>query len=168
MSELQMKNIRRILEKNHFALEAVGEPEYFEIDGWLTIPRVIQDAQLSQDIYVRSISQQSSTQAIKNAPPLSLTVGSPGLLDTLHFIEDQTFYQPLGDGEVEIQTYAVGMNFKDCLTALGQVPNMTFDLECAGVVTRVGPNCDVIPGNRIVMAAAGSFRTFSRGKASAT
>ena len=167
-SELQTDIIHRVLEKNHFTLGVVGEPEYFEIDGRLTIPRVVKDAQLSQDIYVRSISQQSSTHAVKDAPPLSLTVGSSGLLDTLHFIEDQTFYQSLGDGEVEIQTHAIGMNFKDCLTALGQVPNMTFGLECAGVVTRVGPSCDVVPGNRIVMAAAASFKTFSRGKASAT
>lgn len=166
LTEQQLDTVHDILRKNHFNPDHVdGEPEYVEIDGRLNISRVVQNPRLSQDLYFRSIPQQTKTQTIRESPPLRLAIGSPGLLDTLHFVEDKENARPLNDDEVEIQTHAIGMNFKDCLIALGQVSGTTFGLECAGIVTRAGRASDLISGDRVVLAAPGSFRTFSRGKA---
>ena len=168
ISDQHIDMIQQVLRKNHTHSNLIaGEPEYIEMDGALNIPRVVQNPTLSQEIFIRSLVQQSGKTELKLAPPLVLTIGSPGLLDTLHFVEDVRFATPIADDEVEIETRSIGMNFKDLLTALGQVPSSTFGLECAGVVTRVGRNGDFVPGDRILMAAAGSFATFARGKISA-
>lgn len=168
VSDEQIHLVHQILRKNHTHTNLVaGEPEYIEMDNALNIPRVVQNSNLSQDIFTRSLVQQSGETVVKLAPPLVLKIGSPGLLDTLQFVEDERFAQPIANDEVEIETKCIGMNFKDLLTALGQVPNSTFGLECAGVVTRVGQNSEYVPGDKILMAAASSFATFARGKISA-
>ncbi|MCJ1250982.1 hypothetical protein MMC30_008212 [Trapelia coarctata] len=167
--EQQLLGLYQVLVRNHIEPDpANSEPEYIEIDGMLHIPRFMQTPSLSHEVHIRSIPCYSCMNTIQDAPPLSLTIGSPGLLNTLHFIEDTVFYQPLADDEVEIRTQAIGMNFKDCLTALGQISNATFGLECAGIVTRIGRAGQVQPGDRVLMATAGSFRTFARGKITST
>lgn len=143
------------------------EPEFIEINGCLNIPRVVGASQLSQELFLRSLPQQSSIRTFGDAPPLKLAIKSPGLLDTLHFVEDDDYRCPLAPDEVEIEVRAIGMNFRDCLMALGRVPGSEFGSECAGLVTRVGQNSYglLLPGDRVVMSAAATFKTFSRGKA---
>ena len=168
VSDEQIDLVHQVLRKNHTHGDLLpGEPEYIEMENVLNVPRVVQNPKLSQDIFTRSLIQQSGETVVKTAPPLVLKIGSPGLLDTLHFVEDERFLQPIANDEVEIETRCIGMNFKDLLTALGQVPNSTFGLECAGVVTRAGQNSEYVPGDKILMAAASSFATFARGKISA-
>ena len=72
--------------------------------------------------------------------------------------------EPLKADDVEIQERAIGMNFQDCLIALGRVPGMTFGKECAGVVTRAGEDSGVLPGDRVLMYGSETFRTISRGE----
>ncbi|KAL8742695.1 MAG: hypothetical protein Q9190_004863 [Brigantiaea leucoxantha] len=171
ITDRQLQLLFQVLSKNHFSPDShpgQDEPEYYEINGALNIPRLVRHEKLSGEVHVRSIPQRSSLKAIQNAPPLELKVESPGLLDTLHFVEDKDFAKPLAKGEVEIRTEAIGVNFKDCLVALAQVPGSKLGLECAGIVTRVGLETDFIPGNRVLMAAQGSSKTFARGRSSAT
>ena len=165
ITEQQLQSIYQIFKTTHFGSDSTEyEPEYIEIDGVLNIPRAVQASQLSQDLYVRSLQQQSNVQAISDSPPLRLTIGSPGLLDTLHFIEDKSWMEPLKADDVEIQVRAIGMNFQDCLIALGRVPGMTFGKECAGIVTRAGEDSGVLPGDRVLMYGSETFRTISRGE----
>ncbi|MCJ1283110.1 hypothetical protein MMC26_002437 [Xylographa opegraphella] len=168
-SDNQLQSLLQVLEANHIDSNAsTCDPEYVEMDGVLCIPRLIPAPILSKELYQRSLPKQSGTSLIHSAPPLTLSIEYPGLLDTLHFANDTIFPQPLVGDEVEIQTQAIGMNFKDCLTALGQVSNSNFGLECAGIVTRVGPECDIKPGTRIMMTGGNCFKTFARGKAACT
>ncbi|KAM7211167.1 putative polyketide synthase [Rhypophila decipiens] len=76
---------------------------------------------------------------------LRLKIGSPGLLDSLRFVQDKSyndhliFGTPLGDNEVEISPRSVGLNFKDVLVALGWIRGTTtLGCELAGVVTQLG------------------------------
>ena len=168
-TEQQLNSLLQVLERNHINPNpSNNEPEYIEMQGELNIPRIVPSSHLSQEFYIRMIPQQSGLNSIEESPPLSLTIGSPGLLDTLHFVEDETFSQPLAENEVEIQTQAIGLNFKDCLIALGQISDSKFGLECSGIVTRVGRHGGLVPGDQILMASAGSFKTFSRGLIAAT
>ncbi|KAH6626290.1 phenolpthiocerol synthesis polyketide synthase ppsA [Chaetomium sp. MPI-SDFR-AT-0129] len=70
---------------------------------------------------------------------LGLKIGSPGLLDTFYFAHDSIHDTPLAPGEVEVRVHASGLNFKDVMVAMGQLPFPTMGLECAGVITRLGP-----------------------------
>ena len=144
--------------------ESQFEPEYVERNGLLHIPRTIQLDSLSQDLYMRSLPQQSTVRAIGDSVPLKLALGSPGLLDTLHFIEDKERSTNLKADEVEIQVHAIGMNFKDCLVALGRIPGSTLGLECAGTVSQTGMDCEFTKGDRVLMYTTEAFKTFSRAK----
>lgn len=141
------------------------EPEYVEKKGLFHIPRTIQLNILSQDIYLRSLPHQSTVQAIGDSSPLKLALGSPGLLDTLHFVADKEFLTTLRADEVEIQVCAIGMNYKDCLVALGRIPGSSLGLECAGTVSRTGMECELAEGDRVLMYTNEAFKTLARGKA---
>ena len=168
-TEQQLHRLVQILEHNHLSLGLdQTETEYVEIDGAMNIPRIMKSTVLSEELHMKSMPQQSSLMVMEDAPPLSLTIGSPGLLDTLLLEEDKTFHKPLGDDEVEIRTEAIGINFKDCLIALGQISGSSFGIECSGVVTRVGRVGELLPGDRVLMAGRGSFKTFARGSVFAT
>lgn len=165
LSERQIRSLMQVLMHNHVEQNQLPDSEYLEIEGNLTIPRVVPAKDIGDQLYVRSKKRRADKSLVEDAPPLELTVKSPGLLETLHFVEDKSFLQPLANDEVEIETRAIGVNFKDCLTALGQISKNPLGLECAGVITRVGGETAFIPGDRVALATSGCFKSFARGKA---
>ncbi|RLK61275.1 acyl transferase domain-containing protein [Actinokineospora cianjurensis] len=63
-----------------------------------------------------------------------------------------------GPGQVQIAVHATGVNFRDVLIALGQYPERALlGSEGAGVVTAVGPDVDLRPGDRVFGLFAGGF-----------
>ncbi len=171
ITDRQIQLLTEVLHKNHFNPDpdaSKQEPEYVEIDGLLNIPRLVRSNKLGLDLHARSLPKRSSLGTVETAPPVTLTVGSPGVLDTLHFVEDDEYSKPLAEGEVEVRTKAIGVNFKDSLVALAQIPSSRLALECAGTVTRDGPGTVLTPGDHVVMATQGCFKTFARGAAVAT
>jgi acyl transferase domain-containing protein/NADPH:quinone reductase-like Zn-dependent oxidoreductase len=81
-----------------------------------------------------------------------------GVLDNLRL--RQVARREPGGREVEIEVRAGGLNFRDVMQALGLLPGAGDDppplgLECAGVVTRVGPEVGAFrPGDRVLAFAA--------------
>ncbi|KAL2050091.1 hypothetical protein ABVK25_009594 [Lepraria finkii] len=99
---------------------------------------------------------------------LNLTISSPRLLDTLHFVDD-IVDGSLGPEEVEVSVRAVGVNFKDVMVALGQLPDKSLRQEYAGIVTHVSVNVDlsqVTVGDRVCCITHGAFKTYARSHAS--
>ncbi|MCJ1387139.1 hypothetical protein MMC17_010268 [Xylographa soralifera] len=167
LNERQIELLCEVLHDNHSKDSSADyEPEYVEINGRLNVPRAVKCCELPQDLHKRSLPQQSAIRSIESSAALKLAIGSTGLLDTLHFIEDEDIKVPLAPDDIEIRVHGVGMNFKDCLIALGRVPGTAFGNECAGTVTRTGTDCDDLKiGDRVVMCTAETFKTFARGKA---
>ena len=156
LSNMQLGMVATTLRSNHYTHDdaSAREYEYVEINNALHIPRVIANPLTGSEIHTRSLPKYSTLLALKDAPPLALTIGTPGLLDTLHFIEDAVAGTPLAEGEIEVHTRAIGMNFKDVLIALGQVSGLSLGLECSGVVTRVGQAVtDLQTGDRVLCIA---------------
>ncbi|KAL4904450.1 hypothetical protein BDW74DRAFT_179029 [Aspergillus multicolor] len=94
----------------------------------------------------------------------ALHVGKRGLLQTLSWKPSassaSTSTVPLPDDWVEVETYAVGLNFKDLLIAMGVVEGGKLGIECAGVVLGVGPGVRRLAvGDRVVALTAGAFAT---------
>lgn len=93
--------------------------------------------------------------------PRRLTIGTPGLLETLAYVP--AVPHRLGADEIEIATIAAGLNFLDVLSALGMHLQLSaqdtgLGRECAGVVTRVGENVRTAkPGDEVIALAAHSF-----------
>lgn len=121
ISDWQLQSLVRVLNFIHLDQATNKDVEYLQIGETLNIPRVIPNTYVSLELQTRSKPQNSGNSLVQDAPPLELIVGSPGILDGLHFVEDKTVSEPLADDEIELETKAIGMNFKDCLVALGQI-----------------------------------------------
>lgn len=67
---------------------------------------------------------------------------SSGLLSNLHFTEKLDIAQPVPEGMVEIEPKAFGLNFRDVMTALGQLDETLIGSECSGIITRLGPGTE--------------------------
>lgn len=94
---------------------------------------------------------------------LTLTIASPGLLDSLRFVEDATISLPLGPSEVLIKSKAIGVNFKDIMVAMGQLPEKVLGQECSGVIHSVGSNVqDMKAGDRVCCLVGGAYKNYVR------
>ena len=99
------------------------------------------------------------------AGPVELDAAQPGLLDSLAW-KAAPPREP-GEGEVAIEVRAAGLNFRDVMWALGLLPEealidgfagATFGLECAGVISAVGPGVgDLAVGQRVAAFAPASL-----------
>lgn len=98
------------------------ETEYEVRDGRLCISRVFEANHLKDYVYLRHAHQRQSREVFGNVErALALHVRSPGLLETMIYVEDIRVETPPTSDEVEVKVKAVGVNFKDVLIALGRI-----------------------------------------------
>ncbi|EPE26975.1 Thiolase-like protein [Glarea lozoyensis ATCC 20868] len=141
------------------------EAEYVTLDGILGIGRFVEAEYLNKEIPSRMLTRQRQPKTFSGDVPVKLSIGSPGLLDTLEFIEDKEAITALSADEVEIKIHASGVNFRDCLIALGRLQGDFFGFECAGTVHRVGSDCtEFKAGDRVCANVLGTYQTFGRCK----
>lgn len=161
----QIDHIADVSKRLHLSSSSEHEfdTEYSEINGMLHIPRLIETTSLNEEIYRRVLPRQVVSRKWADGVPLRLIVGSPGLLNTLHFIEDQERDKPLNPDEVEIEVRSVGLNFRDLLIALGRLQQATVGCEAAGVITRMGANVKTLRvGDRVATCPFDSYKSFVR------
>ncbi|PYH68553.1 type I polyketide synthase [Aspergillus vadensis CBS 113365] len=132
-------------------VERGADTEYTEIDGVLHVSRLVDARSLSQEVVRKALPQHEELLPYGSGPSLRLKIGSPGLLNTLHFIEDRSLENPLGPKDIRIKVKAAGLNFRDVLVALGRLESDTLGAEFAGEVVQVGDQCQKFrPGDRVV------------------
>lgn len=142
----------------------VFEPEYTEIDGLLHINRLVEAEKPNAHVFLKT-AQPVCTRDFAKMPPLKLNARTPGLLDSLEFVEDASFEKPIAPDEIEVDVQAIGVNFKDCLTVLGRVNSDKLGSECAGVILHVGAGCSQLqPGDRVTLGDLDCYRTRIRVK----
>ena len=141
------------------------EPEYTEIDGMLQINRVANNDLANHHIREFISQEYYSTQKVKGGVPLKLNVETPGLLDSLLFQQDEDQSSLLEVDEVLVKVEAIGVNFMDCLVALGRVDSKAIGSECAGVVERAGSQSGYSGGERVCVCVLDTFRTHVRARA---
>jgi len=141
------------------------ELEFTERDGSLFTPRIINDAEMNEYVHKQTKgSHLESTPFGQEDRPLEMTIGIPGTLRTIHFI-DQSIEDLLPD-EIKVQVKSIGMNACDVVAMMGQVDN--FGVECSGIVTELGKNVKRFAvGDRItgISVPHGVYSTYSRTKA---
>lgn len=136
------------------------ETEYWDIDGRLSISRLVTARKVDKHIFSK-LAHPIVMQDIAEKD-LKLQVKVPGLLDTIEFQEVANINKPLGPDEVVIEVRTLGVNFKDCLTMLGRVNSDVMGSECAGIIVQAGDNTGLSVGDRVVTAALDSYRTVLR------
>jgi NADPH:quinone reductase-like Zn-dependent oxidoreductase len=134
----------------------IYEPEYVEKGGILHIPRLLENHSVGDSVRAKTTVTRTR-QPLRELPPVTLHIETPGLLDTLTFIDDETVHKPLQPREIEIQVHAVGVNFMDCLTALGRINQSTF-----GGVVRAGDDSRFKPGDRVCAFVLDCYKTLMR------
>ena len=145
-----------------------SESEYRQTDGRLCISRVVEAQSVNMEIDAKAPNQAPKQREYGLLPDeaLELYIGSPGLLDSFHYKDDERFDMPIGADEVEVKVKATGMNFKDTLIALGQLPGNSLGYECAGFVVRVGKDATFSPGDRVLCCTTtGAYKTYARAHA---
>ncbi|PMD36739.1 BcPKS8, polyketide synthase [Hyaloscypha variabilis F] len=149
--------------------EANCELEFMERNGSFFTPRIINDPEMNEYVH-----KQTQASVLENTPfaqedrPLKMAVGTPGALDTLHFVDDEFVEVALADDEIEIQVKAIGMNQKELTAIMGQLDNFNFGVECSGIVTRTGSRVSNFSiGDRVagLSISQGVYATFARTKA---
>ena len=146
------------------------EREYVEEKDMLSINRMVEANHIDLHIHSRTTIQPAKLQHLRPDPlrPLVLSIGTPGMLDTLEFREEPRVTSQLQEEDIEIEVKASGINFKDVLIALGQITGGRIGGECAGMVIKAKPGIPFRPGDRVVSFIAGSFTTVARGNALTT
>jgi acyl transferase domain-containing protein/NADPH:quinone reductase-like Zn-dependent oxidoreductase/short-subunit dehydrogenase/acyl carrier protein len=109
-------------------------------------------------------------RAVPTRPPgndgddqqLQLEVQQPGLLESLKL--RCVARRAPGPGEVEIRVRAMGLNFRDVLTALGMYSesDLALGVECAGTIERAGEGVENWkPGDEVMALSPGNFSSFA-------
>ncbi|KAJ0418664.1 hypothetical protein BJY00DRAFT_324827 [Aspergillus carlsbadensis] len=162
--EHQSEQIQKVLLSRMQDSGRTADAEFTEIGGLLHVPRLTNAGSINQQVALRKSTQHEQVRDFGAEPALSLKVGSPGLLNTLHFVEDSSSrQQPLEPDELEIRVRAVGLNFLDVLIALGRLNSRSLGFEFAGEVVRVGQACVKFQlGDRVVAYHPSKFANYVR------
>lgn len=90
-------------------LRDTKDKEFREVDGTLYINRIFKNMD-GNDRLASCLEDSTRVAPLRDQTrPLRLTVGKPGLLDTLHFIENERLRSALADEDVEIKVKAAGL-----------------------------------------------------------
>lgn len=141
--------------------------EYAERNGVVNVPRFYKDVERN-NLYFPDPAQP---QAPKPGPffqegrPLRLQVGVPGLLDTLSFCDDLDALRDLPNGFIEIEPKVFGVNFRDVMTAMGQLQSDFMGFECSGIIKKVSQaasHSGLKVGDRVASLMKGHFSSAVR------
>ncbi|KAI0912850.1 hypothetical protein F4823DRAFT_632847 [Ustulina deusta] len=115
--------------------------EYAERDGVIHVLRYFPDVELDTPAPSQSLSKTPLTNGLPpwNIPSFCASVETPGLLNTLSFKDYQDISANLPGDYLQIEPKAFGVNFRDVMVAMGQLPSeTTMGFECAGIITNIG------------------------------
>ncbi|TGO47687.1 hypothetical protein BCON_0267g00180 [Botryotinia convoluta] len=155
--EQHIKEMGELLENNYIVLIELDHPVIRNISA--------KEFEAIQILFstARFFGLHQETQEFGEGQPLQLSVKTPGLIDSIEFIEDRQRSEPLGADEVEIEVHATGVNFRDLLQIIGKVASDVYGCGGAGIVTRVGENCtQFCPGDRVMMTGRSVFKSYAR------
>ncbi|RHZ73806.1 hypothetical protein CDV55_100878 [Aspergillus turcosus] len=146
--------------------EDLREAEYAIRAGVVQIPRVRENLQENNAVAGAGAALTPELcPFFKAGRNIKLGVTTPGLLESLTFIDDPRADETLPEDYVEINPKAFGLNFRDVLVALDQLEETRMGFECSGVISRVGSKAAANGfkiGDRVYAFAFGCFTTTVR------
>ncbi|PYH99747.1 ketoacyl-synt-domain-containing protein [Aspergillus ellipticus CBS 707.79] len=104
--------------------------------------------------------QQTITQMHSCESIVQLRTGTVGSVDSLRWVQTTPANPELADDKVEVELYAVGLNFKDVAIAMGLVHENEHLLgnDGAGIVRRTGRNVtNLRAGDRVAVLTQGAI-----------
>ena len=148
-----------ILERTVQASVADLEPEYEEQDGFLHVNRIVQAIGMNEILSAKIAAHQIQTLALGQAPPLLLSLRSPGLLGSIEYCADTNALQQIASDEVMVQVKAIGLSFRDYQITAGQLNENELGMECSGIVLEAGTKTRYTCGERVYLTHLPTNRT---------
>ena len=144
-----------------------GDKEFIlSQNGLLYVSRFGPDFKINSLFRRRTNGQiQMQVPSIDYAHPMRLSIGTPGVLDTLHFQELSSPPTDPPKGYIDVAVKAVSLNAKDIYAISGRVDTHggTLALEFTGIVTATGSGVtDFKKGDRVLVSAPNHFSTVER------
>lgn len=134
-----------VLDKSFIAATGMPMPsdvEFVEREGRLLLPRLVEDSKLQKYLTASTTLSEPELelQLFFLADRVSrLEVWTPGMLDSLRFVEDASASLPLAANELKMSPRAFGVNFRDVMISLGQLEESSLmSSEHSGIITDVG------------------------------
>ncbi|KEZ39405.1 putative polyketide synthase protein [Scedosporium apiospermum] len=145
---------------------ASSELEFMERGGAFFTPRIVNDPEMNEFVHRQTKEGVLEPTAFgQEGRPLKMVVGATGVLESLHFVDDQMRNSDLAEDEIEIEVKAIGMNHRDVLAVTGKLPNEEFGQEASGIVTAVGAAVtDIHIGDRVAALASNALASYARTK----
>ena len=153
------KAIIDILERTVQASVADLEPEYEERGGFLHVNRIVQAIGMNEILAAKIAAHQRQTLALGQAPPLLLSLRSPGLLESIEYCEDTNALQEIASDEVMVQVKAIGLSFRDYHIAAGRLNENDLGMECSGIVLEAGAKTRYTCRERVYLTHLPTNRT---------
>ncbi|KAH6616126.1 hypothetical protein B0J18DRAFT_485034 [Chaetomium sp. MPI-SDFR-AT-0129] len=148
------------------------ENEFAVRDGLVMVPRIYKDGSLNKMLALPDAAGDPENTAelaplFQDGRPLSLKVGMPGFLDSLVFDDPHEEHEEWfpEDDAVVIEPRAYGVNARDVMVAMGQVKDKIMGVECAGIITALGPEAAAqgfALGDRVMALLRGPFGSSAR------
>ncbi|KAF8850740.1 hypothetical protein BDZ45DRAFT_184816 [Acephala macrosclerotiorum] len=143
--------------------------EYCSFGGIIHANRLVSADYVDEFLFSRVSKPRAQLLAFGGDPSraLKLTTAAPGLLHELQFVDCPKYETDLAADDVEVKIEATGLNFRDVMSAMGEVGGDVLGAEGAGIVTRIGADVkNVNVADRVVLLASltGCFSTFARTK----
>ncbi|KAF2732824.1 polyketide synthase [Polyplosphaeria fusca] len=140
------------------------EMEFMERKGEFWTPRIVEDEVINDYVHKRNFPPTvEETKYGGSSRSLKMAIQTPGMFDSLYFVDDETRGQPLAADHIEIQVKAVAVSTRDVEAAVGHVDCTGFGEECSGVVTAVGKDVkNIQAGDRVAAIAPSAFATYAR------
>lgn len=155
-------SIAKIVEVS-FGPSESHELEYILRDGVFFTARTIENV-VGNKAIERLLLPQLEHRPWATTDAIRLSMGSKGTVNSPVFIRDDVHETPLADQEIEIQAEIWGLTQRDIHSTVDQTQDDLFGEDCAGVVTRIGRDCDqsIQVGDRVCMSVGGCLRKYPR------
>ncbi|EFY94490.2 polyketide synthase [Metarhizium robertsii ARSEF 23] len=132
--------------------------EYAIIKGEVLVPRLHRQT-ISKAFQSTQLGDDCETDDLMT--DRHITMKMPGLLHTITWSKGESSRSP-AEGDIVVETRAVGLNFRDVLIALGIIENGPSEMgfEGSGVVRAVGPGDSRFSvGDHVMYLGSGCFKT---------
>ncbi|KAI1357546.1 hypothetical protein F5Y08DRAFT_352231 [Xylaria arbuscula] len=139
------------------------EVEFATHNGQITTSRLIQKADVDEAMWKR-VHAHIDSERWGQGPPVALSIGSVGDLQSFRYAEDPTCNTELGPYEVEIETKAWGLSHRDLSVALGRYDDDEIGSDGSGIIKRIGSSLqsDLKLGDHVCFVYVGSMRAYVR------
>ncbi|KAJ0372711.1 putative secondary metabolism biosynthetic enzyme [Colletotrichum chrysophilum] len=143
------------------SVKGIVETEFAERNGVLYVHRVVPDLRVNE---FKRAEQEGSEPVLgklhETKAAVQLRSERVGTFQSLTWNETDVAEVPVEEGTIEVEVFAVGVNFKDVAVSMGIVPEneYTIGYEAAGIVTRLGPGVTKFKeGDRVCFLNGGSY-----------